>query len=311
MNKQECGLFQKKDLYRRDITGSLTGTSLSVEAIELPYSGRLSCIFCFSFTFRMNNDTLNSQVLIKKNSASGTIGSDYDVERRPSMKRNRLSAVMIAILCCALILGSGNAGLADTAQSSEVQTEFPEYKSWLDTGWKWLQDTVKAGTDYLRENLPVWEKTIEQYYAEFGNDPEVQEAWETLKEGASEAGRVSKEKAEEAYNTIRDWMKENGGTISRDISEAIDRIAIAAGVDEAKLAEWHRTVEEFIAAHRNTMTESAQQAWETIKEYSSETGNAAKEKVEEAYQALSDWFESFNTEESEKAEEALEKIVET
>ena len=108
----------------------------------------------------MNNDTLNSQVLIKKNSASGTIGSDYDVERRPSMKRNRLSAVMIAILCCALILGSGNAGFADTAQSSEVQTEFPEYKSWLDTGWKWLQDTVKAGTDYLHENLPVWEKNF-------------------------------------------------------------------------------------------------------------------------------------------------------
>ena len=51
MNKQECGLFQKKDLYRRDITGSLTGTSLSVEAIELPYSGRLSCIFSFFIYF--------------------------------------------------------------------------------------------------------------------------------------------------------------------------------------------------------------------------------------------------------------------
>ena len=105
-------------------------------------------------------------------------------------------------------------------------------------------------------------------------------------------------------------MQENGKPINQEIAEAIDQIAIAAGVEEAELAEWHRTVENFIATHKESLTEHAQEAWETIKEYSAETGSVAKEKVEEAYQALSDWFGSFNTEESEEAEEALEKIVE-
>ena len=197
------------------------------------------------------------------------------------MNRNRLLAVVTVILCCALIVGIGNYGFADTAQAPEVQTDLSAIKEWAGAGWKWLQDTVKAGTEYLQKNLPVWEKTIEQYYAEFSTDPEVQEAWSTLKEGASEVGRISKEKAEEAYDTM-----------------------------EAELAEWHRTVENFIATHKESLTEHAQEAWETIKEYSAETGSVAKEKVEEAYQALSDWFGSFNTEESEEAEEALEKIVE-
>ena len=199
------------------------------------------------------------------------------------MNRNRLLAVATVILCCALIVGIGNYGFADTAQAPEVQTDLSAIKEWAGAGWKWLQDTVKAGTEYLQKNLPVWEKTIEQYYAEFSTDPEVQEAWSTLKEGASEVGRISKEKAEEAYDTIRNWMQENGKPINQEIAEAIDQIAIAAGVEEAELAEWHR---------------------------SAETGSVAKEKVEEAYQALSDWFGSFNTEESEEAEEALEKIVE-
>ncbi len=226
------------------------------------------------------------------------------------MKKNRILPVVTAILCCALIFGFGNYGFADTAQASEVQTDLSEFKDWIGAGWKWLQDTVKAGTEYLQENLPVWEETIEQYYAEFSTDPEVQEAWSTLKEGASEVGRISKEKAEEAYNTIRNWMQKNGKPINQEIAEAIDQIAIAAGVDEAELAEWHRTVENFIATHKDSVTQSVRDAWETIKEYSAETGNVAKEKVEEAYQALNDWFESFNNEESEEAEEALEKIVE-
>ena len=226
------------------------------------------------------------------------------------MNRNRLLAVVTVILCCALIVGIGNYGFADTAQAPEVQTDLSAIKEWAGAGWKWLQDTVKAGTEYLQKNLPVWEKTIEQYYAEFSTDPEVQEAWSTLKEGASEVGRISKEKAEEAYDTIRNWMQENGKPINQEIAEAIDQIAIAAGVEEAELAEWHRTVENFIATHKESLAEHAQEAWETIKEYSAETGSVAKEKVEEAYQALSDWFGSFNTEESEEAEEALEKIVE-
>ena len=226
------------------------------------------------------------------------------------MNRNRLLAVVTVILCCALIVGIGNYGFADTAQAPEVQTDLSAIKEWAGAGWKWLQDTVKAGTEYLQKNLPVWEKTIEQYYAEFSTDPEVQEAWSTLKEGASEVGRISKEKAEEAYDTIRNWMQENGKPINQEIAEAIDQIAIAAGVEEAELAEWHRTVENFIATHKESLTEHAQEAWETIKDYSAETGSVAKEKVEEAYQALSDWFGSFNTEESEEAEEALEKIVE-
>ena len=159
------------------------------------------------------------------------------------MKKTITSAIGI-LLCLVLLLGSTAYAESPAAPFKEVGTS--DYVEWLKDGWKLIQKTVENATSYLKESLPVWEKTIEDYYKQFSKTPEVQDAWETLKEGASEAGRVSKEAATEAYNRVCKWIQENGGTASEELAEAIDRVGRAAGVDENTLAEWHQNITGFL-----------------------------------------------------------------
>ena len=159
------------------------------------------------------------------------------------MKKMLTSAIGI-LLCLAILLSCTAYAESTAAAPGEVGAS--DYVEWLKDGWKLLQKTVENATNYLKENLPVWEKTIEDYYKQFSKNPEVEDAWETLKEGATEAGRVSKEAATEAYNRVCKWIQENGGTASEELAEAIDRVGRAAGVDESTLAEWHRNITGFI-----------------------------------------------------------------
>ena len=159
------------------------------------------------------------------------------------MKKTLASAIGI-LLCLALLVSSTAYAESPAATAGEGGTS--EYVEWLKDGWKLLQKTAENATSYLKENLPAWEKTIEDYYKQFSKTPEVQDAWETLKEGASEAGRVSKEAATEAYNRVCEWIQENGGTASEELADTIDRLGRAAGVDENTLAEWHRNITGFL-----------------------------------------------------------------
>ena len=143
----------------------------------------------------------------------------------------RIRSILCMIVCFAMLLGC--AAYAESAAPTGTEENDPDLMTWLNDGWKLLKKGFRTASDFVQETLlPVWEKKVEEYYAEFSRDPEVQSAWETLKEGAEEAGRVTKEAATEAYNVITEWVQENGGTISQEFTDALHQIAVAAGVEE-------------------------------------------------------------------------------
>ncbi len=141
------------------------------------------------------------------------------------------------------------------------------------------------------------------------SSPEVQEAWNTLKEGAEYAGKYSKEAVTEAYQTVRDWMQGEGEAVDQEAASALDQMAAAAGVEEAELAEWYRTVENFVTSNAEKMTESTKEAWRVMKEANIAGAKIVKEEVMEAYGKVRDWVIDFGTESAETAGEALDHIM--
>ena len=203
----------------------------------------------------------------------------------------------IAGMLCFVMLLSGVA----SAESSG--------SGWLQKGWDWITEITGINTDAAKKTVRGWADTVSEFASEFKDSPEVQEAWNTLKEGALKAGTAGKEAVTKAYRTVLDWWLENGKGITKEAASALDGLAKAAGVEKAELAEWYSTVEEYIAAHKETLTSGVKEAWELIKKAGLETGDAAQEKLKEAYQTIRGWLEAMNDKKSKEAEEALGKIV--
>ena len=208
------------------------------------------------------------------------------------------SKIALLLVICLMLLCSGSA-FAEPFSAPE----------WASEGWRWLKSTVKTGTEYIRENFPVWQEAVESSLSEIGADPGVQEAWNTLKDGAEKAGTVSREALDAAYSTVREWMDTNGKDISREVASSINRMAAAAGVDTAKIAEWVRTVEDFLTANKDTVTDSVREAWEVLKAGAGEAGTVTQEKLTEAYHTLDQWLDGIDTEEAQQAGEALDHVV--
>ena len=112
----------------------------------------------------------------------------------------------------------------------------------LDTATTWLKENYSRISGYVVDKANV----IQRYVTERGPEvsAEIQEAWATLLQAASRTGQVAKEKAQEAYQTLREWLKsvdcsasqvENtAGQVSdtlQDAQEALDGLAQQAGLD--------------------------------------------------------------------------------
>ncbi len=203
----------------------------------------------------------------------------------------------IAWMLCLVMLLSGVAS-AESAGSG-----------WLQKGWDWIKGITEINTDAARETVRGWADTVSEFASEIRDNPEVQEAWNTLKEGALKAGTAGKEAVTRAYRTVLNWWLENGKEITKEAASALDGLAKAAGVEKAELAEWYSTVEEYISAHKETVTSAVKEAWELIKKTGVEAGDTAQEKLTEAYQTIREWLETVNDKKAKEAEEALGKIV--
>ena len=203
----------------------------------------------------------------------------------------------IAWLLCFVMLLSGAAS-AEAAGSG-----------WLQQGFDWFKEMTGIDTDAAKETVQGWVDTVSEFTSGIKDSPEIREAWNTLKDGALKAGTAGKEAVTEAYHIILDWWLENGGNITKEAASALDGLAKAAGVEQADIAEWYSTVEEYISEHRETVTSAVKDAWETIKEYGVEAGDTAQEKLKEAYQTIREWMESVNDGKSKEAGEALGRIV--
>ena len=167
---------------------------------------------------------------------------------------------------------------------------------WLNDGIDWVKDAFKSGVEYVQENLPGWIDTVSGFFSDAS--PEVQEAWDILRENAAQAGKAGQEAAASAFHTILDWMDENG--ITDEAADALGELAEAAGVVKAEL---YSDIQEFISENKDL------EAWDVIKQYSLEAGKISREKFEEAYKVFQDWLDSLNSEDSDKIEEALREIA--
>ena len=217
--------------------------------------------------------------------------------KKASEEKTMKIRTFLAWLLCFVMLLSGTAS-AETSESG-----------WLDKGLGWIEEKTGIDTDSIKENMIGWMDTLGEFASDIKNDPEVQQAWNTLKDGALKAGATGKEAVTEAYHIVLNWWLENGESITGGFASALDGLAKAAGVDQADIADWYSTVEEYIAEHKDSVTSGVKDAWETIKEAGVEAGDAAREMLSEAAQTIQDWLDSLNDKEAKEAKEALGRIV--
>ena len=240
------------------------------------------------------------------------------------------TAVIVTALITAMML-SGTA-LAETPAPAEptqanMQTEAAEkaaaeknaFLSWigegadmltnvLSDGWDKASDAVTSGMDWLDEKIADWTDQAEAYMQQKQWDKKVQDAWETLKTGAQQSGEKAGEKLTEAYHTVQAWLTETGETVDQGVAEAVDRVAEAAGVAEAKLSGWYRKMENYMTEKAGLVTESAREAWNVIKQNASAAGSVAKETLCDAYSAIREWLESLGEPEDAELIQTLDEI---
>ncbi len=236
--------------------------------------------------------------------------------------KKAIAAVSAVALALGITMMSGGLAMAETPEPSPspvIESEIKEndYFSWIGDGMRWVRETyttsrdaVVDGTEWLVESTREWNETVQDYLDERKSAPEVREAWNALRDAAEHAGKVSEEAATEAYHTVRDWMLKKGDAIDQHVASALDRMASAAGVKEAEIAEWYRTVENFVTSNAEEVSEDTMEAWQVVKEANREGAKLAKEEIMEAYKEVSDWVVSFGTESADAAEDALERIME-
>ncbi len=227
------------------------------------------------------------------------------------------SAIAIALGLTMMFGGTALAEAPTATATSVIEEEESSYLSWIGDGFQWVKDTyetskdaIAGGTEWLIQSIQEWNGTVENYLEEKKSSTEVRDSWNTLREGAKKAGEVNVEAMTNAYHTVRDWMIATGEMIDQNVASALDQTASAAGVKEAEISEWYRTVENFVVSNSEKVSDVTREAWEEIKDANLAGARMTKEKVMAAYHTVQDWIISFDTEESEVAEEALEHIME-
>ena len=160
----------------------------------------------------------------------------------------------------------------------------------VEAGWNKASEAVTSGIDWLGDKIAAWASEAEAYMQKKQWDKKVQDAWETLKTGAQQKGKIAGEALTEAYHTVRDWLVQADESVDQNVAEAVDNIAEAAGVAEAKFSSWYRKVEEYLTEKADLVTESTRNAWALIKQNAVQAGSIAKDKLTEAYAQLREWL---------------------
>ena len=200
----------------------------------------------------------------------------------------------------ALVLGVMLWGAAPAEEAAAVP-EKNRFFTWIgqgvdlltdaaSNGWDYLSSAAQDGWDYVSGKVGGWIDRAEAYMKEKQWDVKVQEAWSTLKEGAGHQGEIAMETLTDAYHTVREWVLETGDSVDQHVAEAVDQVAGAADVAEAKLVSWYRRMEAYMAEKAGFVTESVQDAWTVIKQSAADAGAYTKEKVAEAYATVREWL---------------------
>ena len=247
----------------------------------------------------------------------------YRQERDTMMKKTKGIAIALAL---ELALASGSAALAEhAAEGDKAETKFQTpseaaeedsasqenaFFAWIGqkmdqvgttmkTGLEMGTDAARAGFDMASEaavsgmgwldgKISDWTGRAEAYMKEKQWDKTVLDAWETLKTGARDAGKVTQESLDSAYRTMKDWLEDS--EVDQSVAEAVEGVAEAAGVAEAEVYGWYRRMENYMTENASLANDSVREAWNEIKQYASEAGSVTDEQVRAAYSSIRDWL---------------------
>lgn len=180
--------------------------------------------------------------------------------------------------------------------------------STIEGGWNTVVSTVENGWNTVTGTLADWTHTVETFVTGRDWNAEVQEAWSTLKDAAAHKGEAALDQVTAAYETVRSWFIQVGDTVDQSVAIAVDSVADAAGVVEAKLSGWYRTLETFFAEHSEQLTEEVRTACDTIRQSITNVGSVAQDKLDSAYQTVHDWIQQQGETEDSVVMEALEGV---
>ena len=231
---------------------------------------------------------------------------------------------MISLILAMMLLALSVLGLAETgteaASTEESEPDFfGQSAEWWRNVWDGFieyntgvaqffvygadvaKDTVLSyvgmAEDYLRNIYPEW-------------DEETKKAWDTIKEAAETGSAEAREQSAEAWGVVKNWMLEAGETMSEGTQALFDAVGSAAGVAEATVSGWVRTVETYLSENADTANEAVREAWETIKAGALEANETVLKQMEDARQILNEWLGEQSDTEAPSVTNAVNGIVE-
>ena len=233
--------------------------------------------------------------------------------------KNRIISLMLALSLIPGIAALAEAPAATEEPAEETlqeETEGSRFLEWIGQGLDLAADTARSGwhavsgwADATGDTLTDWYRKAEEYLTGKDWSEEAREAWNTLKEEAEHKGSIARDELEKAYRTLRDWCIRTGETVDQGMADIIDAAAGAAGVAEATVSGWYRTVEDYVTSRADTVSDSVREAWETIKEANATGLDMAREGVRDACETVKSWLDSLD-EDTSVQEEAIDGIME-
>ena len=224
----------------------------------------------------------------------------------------KIAFLLIGIICFLSVL---------PAVAADPETDGFSFSKWIGegmdflteqvtAGWNLVSDEAESGWNQVKEKGSEWAGVVDAYVKEHQWDKRVEEAWNTLKEAAENRDLIPEEKLTEAYHTVRDWLAEHQDEIDQTAASAVDNLAGALGVEEARVSAWYRVVEKFMTENAPLTTQAVRNAWGTIKQSYGEAETVEREKLELAFETVGIWLESLDSAETESAAEALDSLKE-
>jgi len=170
-----------------------------------------------------------------------------------------------------------------------------------------LSEGYLAVSQSVKDTVNIAGEYLSQLSSEF--DRETEKAWKVLMETADKTVSHTKEEVEKAWVEIEKWVEENGNRLDENLRSAIDYVGSAAGVAEAQVSIWLRTVEETFTENSEKVTVEAQKAWATVEQAVQNVGSVTSETLTEAYETVRTWIDSLNQENAVPAREALDDLM--
>ena len=187
---------------------------------------------------------------------------------------------------------------------------FAQLGTWMeDFGAQFQQlfsEGYQAVSQSVTDTMNIASEYLSQLSSEF--DKKTQKAWTILTEAADQTVSHTKEEVERAWAEVQKWAEENGRQLDENLRSTIDAVGSAAGVAQAQVSIWLRTVEDTFAQNSEKVSAEVQKAWATVEQAVENAGSVTGEKLKEAYGTVRTWMLSLDHS-AESARVALDDLM--